>query len=214
MCQREASFSQHLQRQHVRIVQENQFLLRGRAFFYCRYKRLQEEQLLTDRKNSSQILIISEKKLAKVVLYSSNFLKKITERNQKFRTFPFRLNFVLRQNRLFRYKTLYICTQLFVHTFSQLTMTPDLLWKGPHIHISSVIFVISMMLMNVFVCPYSFVNITVIPVHFYYFIFCFKFYYPILNIIVNDLYLVFLRSRKTNTKCCDKNEKKPTVISS
>ena len=86
-------------------------------------------------------------------------------------------------------------------------MTPDLLWKGPHIHISSVIFVISMMLMNVFVCPYSFVNITVIPVHFYYFIFCFKFYYPIVNIIVNHLYLVFLRSRKTNTKCCDKHEK-------
>ena len=88
-------------------------------------------------------------------------------------------------------------------------MTPDLLWKGPHIHISSVIFVISMMLTKEFVSPYSFVNINVIliPVHFYYFIFCFKFYYPIVNIIVNHLYLVFLRLRKANTKCSDKNEK-------
>ena len=76
-------------------------------------------------------------------------------------------------------------------------------------HISSVIFVISMMLMNVFVCLYSFVNITVIPVRFYYFIFSFKFYYPLVDIIVNHLYLLFLRSRKTNTKCCDKNEKNP-----
>ena len=58
-------------------------------------------------------------------------------------------------------------------------MLLDLLWKGPHIHISSVIFVISMMLMNLFVSPYFSVNITVIPVYFY---------------------LLFLRSRKTNTK--------------
>ena len=64
-------------------------------------------------------------------------------------------------------------------TFSQITMAPDLLWKEPHIHISSVIFVLSIMLMNVFICPYSFVNITVIPVHSYYFIFCFKLYFPI-----------------------------------
>ena len=107
-------------------------------------------------------------------------------------TFPFRLSFVLRQNRLFYYKTLYICTQLFVHTFFQLTTAPDVMWKGPHIHVSSVIFVVSMIIMNVFACPYSFVNITVILVHFYYFLFCFKFYYPIVNIIVNHLYLVFV----------------------
>ena len=62
-------------------------------------------------------------------------------------------------------------------------MTPDLLWRGWRIHISSVIFVIIMMLMNVFVCPYSSLNITVIPFHFHYFNFCFKFYYPIVDII-------------------------------
>ena len=66
-------------------------------------------------------------------------------------------------------------------TFSQITMAPDLLWKEPHIHISSVIFVLSIMFMNVFICPYSFVNITVIPVHFCYFIFCFKLYFPIVD---------------------------------
>ena len=29
-------------------------------------------------------------------------------------------------------------THSFAHTFSQLIMAPNLLWKGPHIHISSV----------------------------------------------------------------------------
>ena len=87
-------------------------------------------------------------------------------------------------------------------TFSQITMAPDLLWKEPHIHISSVIFVISMMLMNVFVCPYSSLN--VIPVHFYYFIF-----FSLSSINVNHLYLLFLPPDKTNTKCCEKNEKCP-----
>ena len=99
--------------------------------------------------------------------------------------------------------------QEFVHlhiAISQLAMTLDLLWKGPHIHISSVILVISMILMNVFVSPYSFDNITVIVAHFHNIIFCFKFYYPIVD-IVNQLYLIFLRSRETNTKCCDKNVK-------
>ena len=69
-----------------------------------------------------------------------------------------------------------------------------------------------MMLMNVFVCLYSFFNITVIPVCFYYFNFCFTFYYPIVDIIVNHLYLLFFRLRKTNTKCFHKNEKKPSAI--
>ena len=64
-----------------------------------------------------------------------------------------------------------------------------------------------MMLINAFVCLYSFVNITVILVHFYYFTFYFKFYYPNVNIMVNHFYLVFLCLCKTNTKCCDKNEK-------
>ena len=86
-------------------------------------------------------------------------------------------------------------------------MASDLLGQAPHIHISSVIFVISMLLMNVFACPYSFLNITVISVHFSYFNFCFKFCYPVVNIIHNHLYLLFLRSRKTNTKCSDKNSK-------
>ena len=92
-----------------------------------------------------------------------------------------------------------------VHTFSQFTMTPDLLWNGPHIHISRIVFAISMILMNVFVSPYSFLNIIVTPNYFYYFSFCFNFYYPIIDIIVNHLYLLFLRSRKTNTKTPEKN---------
>ena len=65
-----------------------------------------------------------------------------------------------------------------------------------------------MMLMNVILYPYSFINITVIPVQFYYFIVWLQFYSPIVDIIVNHLYLLFLCLRKTNTKYFDKNEKK------
>ena len=57
--------------------------------------------------------------------------------------------------------------------------------------------------------PYFFVNVTIIPVHFYYFIFCFIFYYPIVDVIVNHLYVLFLRFRKSNKKCCSKNEINP-----
>ena len=68
------------------------------------------------------------------------------------------------------------------NTFFHLTRTPDLLWKESRI---------SMILMNVFVCSYSFVNITDNSCSFLLFHFCFKFYYPIVNIIVNHRYLVF-----------------------
>ena len=69
-----------------------------------------------------------------------------------------------------------VCTYVaFVHTFSQFTMTQDLLWKGPHIPMSNFVFVITMVLMNAFICPYSVLNITVIAVCFYYFISFFKF---------------------------------------
>ena len=98
-----------------------------------------------------------------------------------------------------------ICT--FAHSyFSTCNDTRSTVERAPHIHISSVILVISMILMNVFVSPYSFDNITVIVAHFHNIIFCFKFYYPIVD-VVNQLYLIFLRSRETNTKCCDKNVK-------
>ena len=88
-------------------------------------------------------------------------------------------------------------------------MTTELLWKGPNIHISPVLYVMSMKFMNVFNSPYFFVNITIVPVHNYYFVFCFKLYYPIVDIIVNHLYVFFLRSRKTSTKCFNKNKNTP-----
>ena len=45
-------------------------------------------------------------------------------------------------------------------------------------------------------------------IHFHYFTFCFKFYFPIAGIIVSRLYMLFLRSSKTNTKCYNKKRKK------
>ena len=112
------------------------------------------------------------------------------------------------KNRLFCYETLYIFTYLFVHTFFPLTMTPALLWKGPHIYIPSVIFVISLMLINVFNSPKFFVNITVIPIYFYCFIFYFEFYYRIVDISVNHHYVHFLRSVVIGETVVTKNEKK------
>ena len=191
--------------------QENQNLFSNKValeqVFSCQFCGISKNTFLKEHLRATASVIISESKVWKALLYYSNFVKRITECNQKCWTFPFRSSFVLRQNRLFCYKTLYICTELFAHTFFQLTRTPDLLWKESRISISCVIFVISMILMNVFVCPYSFVNITGNSCSFLLFHFCFKFYYPLANIIVNHRYLVFFRSRKTNTNCCDKNKK-------
>ena len=54
--------------------------------------------------------------------------------------------------------------------------------------------------------PYFLVNFFVN--FFHQFTFCFKFYFPIADVIVNHLYILFLRSRKTDTKCYNKERKK------
>ena len=56
--------------------------------------------------------------------------------------------------------------------------------------------------------PHFLVNFFVIPVHFHCFTFCFKFYFLSADIIVNHLYILFLCSRKTNTKRYGKKRKK------
>ena len=86
-----------------------------------------------------------------------------------------------------------ICT--FAHSYSlthftNIQDTRFIVERSPHSHLQRYIFK-SVMLMNVFNSPYFFVNIPVIPVHFNYFIFCFKFYYPNVDIIVNHLYHFF-----------------------
>ena len=48
----------------------------------------------------------------------------------------------------------------------------------------------------------------VMSVHFHYFTFCLKLKFPIADIIVNRLYILFLRSLKTNIKCYSKKRKK------
>ena len=121
MCQGEASFSYYIQGQYVPIFKRNEFLLRGRAVFYCSYKSLQETQLPTNGKNSSQILIISSNKL--IVLF------KLYKGNHRVQSKISEVSFSIE----FRFETivgcfvtiLHICTQLFVHTFSHFIMTPD-----------------------------------------------------------------------------------------
>ena len=77
-----------------------------------------------------------------------------------------------------------LCT--FAHSYLP---TPDLLRKGPHIHVFSIIFIVILSMSS---WTYFFVDITVVPVHFYYFIFCFKLYYPIVDFIFNHLYVLSL----------------------
>ena len=55
--------------------------------------------------------------------------------------------------------------------------------------------------LSIFSCDSIFSIFFVIPVHPHYLTFCFKFYFPIADIIVNHLYILFLRLRKINTKC-------------
>ena len=142
---------------------------------------------------------------------NSNYLQKSPKATKNFGRFLF--DWVLRQKWVVLLQEfVYLNTTICPHFFSVYNDARSVV-EGPHIHISSVIFVISMMLMDVFVCPYSFLSITVVvPLHFYYFIFFFKFYYSIVDIIVNHLYLLFLRSRKTNTKCCDRQKQPPEVF--
>ena len=78
--------------------------------FSCEFCGISKNTSSKERLRVTASVIISENKLWKALLYHSNFVNKITECNQKCWTFPFRSSFVLRQNRLFCYKTLYICT--------------------------------------------------------------------------------------------------------
>ena len=104
-----------------------------------------------------------------------------------------------------------LCT--FAHSyltthFLNLNDTRFIAERSPHSHIQRFFFFffIGMMLMNVFVSPY-FCQHCWIHVHFYCFMFCFKFFNPFLDINVKNLYVLFLRACKTNTKCCNEFEK-------
>ena len=210
MCQGEASFSYDIQGQYVQIVKSNFFLLSIRAIFHCSYEKLQEKQLPNDRRKQFPNCNYLEKQTLKsrIVL-----LFKLCKENHRAQSKILDGSFSIG----FRFETEIQVIQLqdFVHLHIAirpqicLTMTLDLLWNCSHIHISSVIFAMSMKLMNVFVSPCSFDNITGIAAYIHNFLFCFKFCYSIVDIIVNHLYLLYFRSRKTNTKCCDKNRKNP-----
>ena len=79
-------------------------------------------------KNSSQILVISEKRLWKAILYYSNFIKKIAKCSQNFWTFLFRLSFVLRQKFVVDKKGCFVtrlCT--FAHSYLS-TYFPNIQW--------------------------------------------------------------------------------------
>ena len=125
----------------LQISQENQNLFSNKVAleraFSCEFCGISKNTFSKEHLRATASVIISENKLWKALLYYSNFVKKITECNQKCWTFPFRSSFVLRKIRLFCYKT------TFAHSY---------------LHIA------------ILVCPCSFVNITGIPVHFYYFI--------------------------------------------
>ena len=206
MCQGEASFSYDIQGQYLQIVKSNLFLLSVRAVFHCRYEKLQEKQLPNDqRKQFPNRNYLQKQTLKRRIVLLFKLCKENHLVQSKILDGRFSIGFRF-ETEIIGYLVARLCT--FAHSYSStncLTMTLDLLWNCSHIHISSVIFAMSMKLMNVFVSPCSFDNITVIAAYIHNFMFCFKFCYSIVDIIVNHLYLLYFRSRKTNTKYCDKN---------
>ena len=163
--------------------QENQNLFFNKValeqVFSCKFCAISKNTFSKEHLRATASVIISEKKkLWKALLYCSNFVKKITECNQKCWTFLFdRVSFWDKTDCF----VTRLCT--FAHSYS-----PTHFFNSRSMSISWVIFVISMILINVFACPYSFVNITGNSCSFSLFHFCFKFYYPFVNIIVNHRY--------------------------
>ena len=100
--------------------QENQNLFSNKValekMFSCEFCGVSKNTFSKEHLRTTASVIISENKLWKALLYSSNFVKKITECNQKCWTFPFRSSFVLRQNRLFCYMVTRLCT--FAYSYS------------------------------------------------------------------------------------------------
>ena len=89
-------------------------------------------------------------------------------------------------------------------------MTPDLLWKRtPDAHIQRYFChkhdAHKRICLSIFFSRYYCNSCSFLLIH----TFRFELYSPIVDIIVSHPYLLFLRSSKTNTKCCDKNEKNP-----
>ena len=140
-------------------------------------------------------------------MYYSNFVKKITECNQKFRTFPFRLSFVLRQKQvvlLQDFVHLHIATR--THIFLISNGTRSIVERTPHSHIQRYFCrkndAHERICLPIFFCKHYCNSCSFLLFYFY-----FKFYYTILNVIANHLCLLLLHLCNTNTKC-DKNEKK------
>ena len=103
-----------------------------------------------------------------------------------------------------------LCTFAHGQTFSQLTMTSDLLWKRRNFHISSIIFVISVKLwvyltLHTF-CQYCYSSSSIIL------FLCFKFYYAIVDIIVTFTYFSSVCIKPVKNVLT--KTKKPTAISS
>ena len=100
--------------------QENQNLFSNKValeqVFSSEFCGMSKNTFSKEHLRTTASVIISENNFWKALLYYSNFVKKITECNQKCWTFPFRSSFVLRKIRLFCYKT------TFAHSYSSLSM--------------------------------------------------------------------------------------------
>ena len=134
-------------------------------------------------------------------MYYSNFVKKITECNQKFRTFPFRLSFALRRKQIVLLQDfVYLHIAIRPHIFSTYNDTRSIVERTSHSHIQHYFCrkhdVHERICLSIFFCK-RYCN----SCSFLLFCFYFKFYYPILNVIANHLYLLLLHLCNTNTKC-------------
>ena len=151
-----------------------------------------------------------ENKRWKAVLYYSNFVKKITECSQKFLDVLFSIECP------FETEIGYFVTRLrtFPHNYSS-THFCILQWnhiveRTPHSHIQR--YVCHKHDAHERICLPIF-NITVIPIHFDYFIFCFKFIFlSYISSSVTFIYYFSVRVKPVQNAVT--KGKKPTVVSS
>ena len=100
--------------------------------------------------------------------------------------------------------------------FLNLNDTRFITERSPHSHIQRFFFLWLLFLFHKHdaherIYPSIFLSSLLNHVQFYKFMFCFKFFYSFVDISVKNLYVLFLRARKINTKCCNKYEKNAAI---
>ena len=203
MCQGESSFSYHISGQYVRIDKRKYFLLLNeRAAFNCRYKSLKEKQPNCNylRKQTLKSRIVLFKLCKENHRVQSKILDVLFSIESSFET---EIGCFVTRLRTFR-------ITIRPHIFAFYNETTFIVERTPHSHIQR--YVCHKHDAHERICLPIF-NITVISIHFDYFIFCFKFIFlSYISSSVTFIYYFSVRVKPIQNAVTKR--KKPTVVSS